>query len=46
LATIQCVRSWHDAGFKPPSDRNQSEINDEEIARAMIFVAGIRTPGD
>jgi hypothetical protein len=34
LAVIQCVRSLHDAGFKPPSDRNQSEITDEEIARA------------
>ena len=33
LAAIQCVRSWHDAGFKPPSDRNQGEITDEEIAR-------------
>jgi hypothetical protein len=34
LAAIQCVRSWRDAGFKPPSDRNQSEVTDEEIAWA------------
>jgi hypothetical protein len=34
LAALQCVRSWHEGGFKPPSDRNQSEITDEEIAWA------------
>jgi hypothetical protein len=34
LAAIQCVCSWHDGGFKPPSDRNQSEITDEEIGWA------------
>jgi hypothetical protein len=34
LAAIQCVRSWRNAGFKPPSDRNQSEVTDKEIAWA------------
>jgi hypothetical protein len=34
LAAIQCVCSWRNAGFKPPSDRNQSEVTDEEIAWA------------
>ncbi|KAI1519526.1 Dimer-Tnp-hAT domain containing protein [Pyrenophora tritici-repentis] len=30
LAAIQCIRSWRDAGFKPPSDYNSGDVTDAE----------------
>ncbi|KAI1514567.1 hypothetical protein Ptr86124_005890, partial [Pyrenophora tritici-repentis] len=32
LAAIQCIRSWRDAGFKPPSDYNSGDVTDAEVA--------------
>ncbi|RYN15484.1 hypothetical protein AA0113_g12563 [Alternaria arborescens] len=32
LAAIQCIRSWRDAGFKPPSDSVVSDVTDAEVA--------------
>jgi hypothetical protein len=32
LGAIQCIRSWRDAGFKPPSDSVVSDITDAEVA--------------
>jgi hypothetical protein len=32
LAAIQCIRSWRDAGFKPPSDYGSSDVIDAEVA--------------
>jgi hypothetical protein len=33
LAAIQCVRSWRDAGFKPPTDRSISELTDDKMVK-------------
>lgn len=32
LAAIQCIRSWRDAGFKPPSSSVVSDVTDDEVA--------------
>jgi hypothetical protein len=32
LAAIQCIRSWRDAGFKPPYDYGSTDVTDAEVA--------------
>jgi hypothetical protein len=32
LAAIQYIRSWRDAGFKPPYDYGSTNVTDAEVA--------------